>query len=242
MRCRAETDSVMDEKSYYDDFYQSSLRKRRIIQEFKDFITFPFRGLLLFEEDRFGLSSLRSERFYYVARGVVGFCLDVGCGRRNRFIKEYIGNGGIGIDVYPYEGLTKENVIDDPSHFPFEDESFDSVTFIASINHIPRFLRDAELAEAFRCLRPGGNVIITMGNPIAEFLIHKWVHSYDKLFGTHHDVDSERGMQEGENYHLRDGEIRDRLIRARFTKITKKYFWTQWWLNHLFIGWKKSEC
>jgi len=35
------------------------------------------------------MSSLQSERFDYVSKEVIGYCLDVGCGRYNRFVKEY---------------------------------------------------------------------------------------------------------------------------------------------------------
>ena len=163
----------------------------------------------------------------------------MGCGKHNRFVNEFLDGGGKGIDVYPYEGLTEENLVEDISHFPFTDESFDSVTFIANINHVPESLRDLELAEAYRCLKPGGNIIITMGNPVAEILAHKMVWLYDKLLGTDFDVDSERGMDEEEEYFLTDGESKTRLRRAGFTGIIKKYFVTQWFLNHLFVGWKR---
>ncbi len=124
------------------------------------------------------------------------------------------------------------------SQFPFEDSTFDSVTFIANINHIPESQRDIELTEAYRVLKPGGNIIVTMGNPLAEILAHKVVMIYDKLFGTNYDMDSERGMEEGEEYYLTNTEIKERLTRASFRIIVKKYFVTQWGLNHLFIGWK----
>ena len=51
------------------------------------------------------------------------------------------------------EGLA-EQIVEDMTKFPFESDSFDSVTFIANLNHVPRSMRDQELAEAFRCLRP----------------------------------------------------------------------------------------
>lgn len=154
-------------------------KRRSGFQKAKDFFTFPWRAFTLFENDRWGLSSLQSERFDYVAREVQGCCLDVGCGRYNRFICHYLNGDGNGIDVFPYEGLTETNLVKDITHFPFEDASFASVTFIANINHIPSSKRDIELKEAYRCLKPGGNVIVTMGNPIAEILVHKVMHWSD---------------------------------------------------------------
>ena len=207
-------------------------------QKVKDFVTFPLRAVSLFEQDRFGLSSLRTERFDYVAGEVEGDCLDVGCGRNNLFIREVLGGRGKGIDVFAYDGLGPENIVEDITCFPFPDESFDSVTFIANLNHVPAPKRDPELAEAWRCLRPGGNIIVTMGNPLAELLVHRVVWLYDRLFKTHHDMDSERGMEQEEEYYLIDAEIVARLKKVGFARIVKKYFGTQWGLNALFIGWK----
>ncbi len=215
--------------------------RRNSVQKAIDFLTFPLRAFMPFRKgaDRWLLSSRESERFDYVAREVRGYCLDVGCGRNNRFINEFLGGHGKGMDIYPYEGLTEENLVEDITRFPFDDASFDSVTFIASISHVPEPLRDIELAEAYRCLRPGGNVIVTMGNPLAEILVHRVVWLHGKLLGEGYDMDSERGMEEGESEYIKDIEIVQRLARAGFRDIEKKYFLTQWGLNHLFVGWKR---
>ena len=117
--------------------------------------------------------------------------------------------------------------------------SFESITFIANLCHIPESIRDQELGEAYRVLKPGGNIIATMGNPVAEVLTHKVVWFYDKVLKTNFDMDNQRGMSEEEAYYLLDGEILERLTRAGFKRIVKKFFWTQWGLNHLFVGWKE---
>lgn len=212
---------------------------RSAVQKIIDFITFPLRAVTLFEYNKWGLTSRKSERYDYVAREVIGYCLDVGCGKYNRFINEFLNGNGKGVDVYPYEGLTEENVVKDLTHFPFDSEIFDSATFIANVNHIPKSQRDSELLEAYRCLKNGGNIIITMGTQIGEILSHKIVGIYDKIFKTHHDMDSERGMDAEEEYYINDSEIIERLTRAGFKDIEKKYFITQWGLNHLFVAWKK---
>jgi len=203
-----------------------------------DAATFPLRAVWLFHQDKLGLSSLATERFDYVAREITGYCLDVGCGKGNRFITEFASGNGVGIDVYPYEGLSQSQVFDDLTHFPFDDLTFDTVTFIANFNHIPLADRDAEASEAYRCLKWGGKVVITMGHPLAEVAVHKLVWLYDRLLRTHVDMDSQRGMQEGESYYVTDNEIIDRLTRAGFTGVKKKRFWTQWGLNHLFVSTK----
>jgi SAM-dependent methyltransferase len=205
----------------------------------KDTLSFPLRAVTLFEDDRWGLSSLRTERFDYVAREVRGYCLDVGCGRHNLFVSRWLGGNGRGIDVFAYDGLGAEHLVDDLTVFPFADATFGTVTFIANLNHVPRSKRDAELAEALRVLRPGGNIVVTMGHPVAEVLVHKLVWLYDRLLGTRFDMDTERGMHEEEEYFLTDVEIVERLARAGFRDIAKKRFASQWGLNHLFVGWKQ---
>ena len=213
-------------------------RRRNGLQLAADFLTFPLRALVLYGPDRLGLSAISSERYDYAAREVIGYCLDIGCGRYNRFVTQYLGGNGIGIDVFPYAGLGPEQLVEDLTEFPFANDHFDSVSFIASLNHIPEGHRDAELREAFRVLRPGGNVTVTMGNPAAEILVHKLLNFYDRVLGTSFDVDGERGLEVDEAYYLSDEEIRDRLAGAGFERLKKRRFLTQWGLNHLFVGWK----
>jgi len=208
-------------------------------QQIVDFITFPLRAMSLFYEDKWGLSSQATERYDYVLHEVRGYCLDVGCGPHNRFIKEFCNNQGIGIDVYKYDGLTDENIIIDMTHLPYSDDTFDTATFIANINHIPENQRDDELKEAYRVLKRPGNIVVTMGNPIAEILVHKVVALHDRVFNTKQDVDSERGMVEGEEYFLTDLEIKNRLTSAGFSDVEKKFFLTQWGFNHLFVAYKR---
>jgi SAM-dependent methyltransferase len=211
-------------------------RLRSSGQMLLDCATFPLRAVTLFHTDRCGLSCLATERFDYVAREVRGRCLDIGCGYNNRFINELLMGAGVGIDVFKYKGLQDDQIVPDLCNLPFESNSFDTATFIANLNHCPRDKRDAELREAYRVLAPGGRIIVTMGNPLAEILVHGLVWLYDKFLGTSVDMDTERGMVEGEEYYLADTEIRNRLHLAGFTSIRKKYFLTQWGLNHLFIG------
>jgi SAM-dependent methyltransferase len=213
--------------------------RRNTIRKIIDFLTFPARSVTLFYDDKLGLPSLATERFDYIANELKGYCLDVGCGRHNRFVREFLHGNGRGIDVFPYEGLTEEEIVEDITHFPFPDSTFDTVTFIANINHVPKQDRDIELKEAYRVLRRKGNIVVTMGNPFAEVLVHKLVRIYDKLLKTTYDVDSERGMGEGEEYYLTDHEIVERLIRAGFQRVQKKHFITQWGLNHLIVAWKE---
>jgi ubiquinone/menaquinone biosynthesis C-methylase UbiE len=205
-------------------------------QKIKDFFTFPFRAFLLFEIDKFGLSSLQTERYDYVSAEVEGRCLDVGCGRHNRFIKQFYNGNGVGIDVFRYEGLDESNIVPDMTKLPYTVGSFDSATLIANINHIPKSIRKREIKEIYRVIKNSGRIVVTMGNPVVEVMVHKVVWFYDKFFKTNVDVDSERGMEKDEEYFLTDDTIKELLSTSGFKNIKKKYFWTQWGLNHLFVA------
>jgi len=207
-------------------------------QQWKDAVTFPMRAFVMFGGDRWGLSALFTERYEFAAAEVQGHCLDVGCGPHDRFVRQFLGGRGAGIDVFPYAGLTAGQLMRDPRHFPFADGTFDTVTFNACFNHIPKSLRDVEVAEAARCLRPGGNIVITMGNPAAELAVHGVLWLYDRVLGTKYDLDHQRGMHAEESYYVRDSEIAGCLTRNQFVGLRKKHFWTQWGLNHLFVAWK----
>jgi SAM-dependent methyltransferase len=225
------SDSIHEQISILKD-------KRGAFQRFLDFILFPFRGLVALEDNKWGLTSLRHERYHYVSRYCKGRVLDVGCGRNNVFINEFMNGNGWGIDVYKYEGLQANQVFPDLSRFPCEDKSYDTIVFIANLNHVPPRNRLTELREAFRCLNDGGRIVLTMGNPVAEILAHKLVYFNEKVLGIESDVDYERGMSEEEEYYVKYTEIKRLLKEAGFVDIRSRTFWEQWGLNKLFVGHK----
>lgn len=212
-----------------------TIRLRGRARKALDFVTFPLRALMPAGENHVGLTSRRNERFDYVAREVRGRVLDIGCGPHNLFVRRFV-EDGVGIDVFPYDGLAPDQMVEDMTCLPFDDGTFDSVTFIANFNHIPRPDRIAELREAYRVLRPHGTVVITMGSKLAEVLIHRLVHLYDRVLGTRLDVDTERGMHEDEDLHVDDDEIIGVLFDAGFVDVRRRRFLTQWGLNHLFVA------
>lgn len=97
---------------------------------------------------------------------MVGKCLDIGCGRYNRFISEFRKNIEVGIDVYKYEDFSKKDIVPDMTKLPFNKKVFGTLTLIANINHIPKKIRNMELNEIFRVLNHKGKIIVTMGNSL----------------------------------------------------------------------------
>lgn len=154
---------------------------------------------------------------------VKGRLLDIGCGT-NQLVKQY-GNG-VGVDVYPWENI--DLLVDDTSKLPFKGDTFDTITIIAALNHIPN--RDYVLSEAYRLLKNDGLLIITMIDPriskIWHFLRSPW------------DADqNERGMKEGEVYGFTQHDLKALIELANFKVISEKPFMLH--INNMIIAKKR---
>jgi ubiquinone/menaquinone biosynthesis C-methylase UbiE len=131
----------------------------------------PVLALLSREQTlKFGLVPIDDERVIMAMKHSRGRVLDIGCGANN-FVRSYKavhGRDGVGVDVFPWEGC--DQVIENANKLPFEDNSFDTVSFLACLNHIPN--RAEALAEAYRVTTPGGRIILTMIPPLWGKFIH----------------------------------------------------------------------
>lgn len=154
---------------------------------------------------------------------VKGRLLDIGCGT-NELVRVY-GNG-VGVDVYPWG--TVDIVVENSAHLPFDDGSFDTVTIIAALNHIPN--RQEVLREAHRVLRRDGRIIVTMIPPHLSKLWH--------FFRRPWDADQkERGMVHGEVFGFTGEEVRGLLKEAGFDVILEKTF--MFYINCVTVAKKK---
>lgn len=138
-------------------------------QRLRDLAGAPLRLLLLPDGAvrRLGLTTKLEERVRAVLPHVRGRLLDVGAGT-NELVRRY--GDGIGVDVRDWGGGAL--IVEDSSRLPFDSGSFDTVTFLACLNHI-RDPRGA-LEEAYRVLRPGGRVLITMIGPLLGRIGHRF--------------------------------------------------------------------
>ena len=162
---------------------------------------------------------LESTRINKVLPHIQGELLDIGCGL-NQLKKAY--GKGVGVDVYKWDNV--DIVVENTAQLPFEDNSFDTITIIAALNHIPN--RGEVIKECYRLLKPDGKMIITMIPPVIStvwhFLRKPW------------DVDqSERGMKEGEVYGLTKSQIVDLFGQQKFKLSLDEGFMMN--INRLYI-------
>jgi len=198
------------------------LQPKSLWQHIYDFFGIPFRMILLPDKvsRKFGLTSLQEERMRAVLQLITGKLLDIGAG--DNLLVNIYGNG-TGIDVFDFGGGA--TIVEDTRRLPFEDESFDTITFLACLNHIP--YRQEALTEAFRLLKPGGKIIATMISPLLGKIGHKiWWYSEEK----------HRGMADGEEMGIGRADMYRLLENAGFTDIREQSF--LYHMNHLYHGTK----
>lgn len=163
---------------------------------------------------------LERRRREAVLRHARGRLLDVGCGE-NRLVRAH--GDGIGVDVVQWGDV--DLVVDDSAHLPFESASFDSVSFVACLNHIPN--REGALEEARRVLKLEGRLIATMIPPGLSAVWHRVIHSWDPdQHGRH--------LHEGEVWGIANPEMRALLERHGFRVVLHERFVLG--LNNLFVA------
>ena len=167
---------------------------------------------------RIGLKSIRDERNEIVIKFAKGRLLDIGCGP-NILVKKY-GNDSVGIDVFDFNGGAI--IIEESSELPFKENTFDTVAFVASFNHIPN--REEVITEVDRILKSYGRVIITNLEPIIGKVRHRmfWI---DK-------IEEGREKKEGEEEGLKSEYIMNLLIKCGFKVIKKMKFQ---FLNNIYV-------
>jgi SAM-dependent methyltransferase len=177
---------------------------KKLLKRIWNLLGFPLRISLPYATaERFGFSSTRDERISVCLPYCRGRLLDVGCGD-NLLVHKY-GNG-IGVDVWAWKGV---DVCVDTCHLPFDDEAFDTITFLASLNHIPQ--RVAVLQECYRLLKPTGRLLISMIGPVVGWINHRM------LVGWWDPDIHERGVLAGEVWGISQHEVRKTIEAGGFT-------------------------
>ena len=198
------------------------LSSRSPLQHAWDLFGIPFRFVAFPDHwnKKVGWSSLDEERLRAVMPKIQGRLLDVGAGT-NTLVNTYRGEG-VGVDVFDFGGGTQ--IVSDTRELPFEDGSFDTITYLACLNHIP--YREDALREGLRVLRPGGRIVATMINRWLGDVGHKiWWYSEEKHRG---------GMLPGETGGLDVKEMKGLLTGAGYTNVEFSRFC--YGLNGLYVA------
>ncbi len=170
--------------------------------------------------------SMMRWRIRVVLPHIRGRLLDIGCGL-NHLTRSYDGEG-IGVDVYQWGDV--DLVVQDAVALPFPDGTFDTVTIIAALNHIPN--RADALREARRVLRDNGRIIVTMIPPVTAGMWH--------TLRKPSDADQrERGMKGGEVYGLTAREVRRLFEESGFRLLHEQRFMLGF--NRLTVACKTRE-
>jgi SAM-dependent methyltransferase len=209
-------------------------RPKPALQAVSDFVAAPLRMAMLPDavNERLHLTSLRGERFAAVLPELRGRVLDIGAGD-NALLRLYreralqcgqspeAAAASVGVDVEDWGGGCQ--IIEDAAKLPFEDQSFDTITLIACINHITN--RDEVVRESRRLLRPGGRVVVTMINRFLGTIGHAiWWYSEDK----------HRHVEEEELMGMDRAEVIDLLRSNGFPDVEVKNF--AYGMNRVYVA------
>ncbi len=213
-------------------------RPKSLLQSLWDLLGAPLRMIVLPDVacEQVHLTSLRAERLAIVLPLLRGRLLDIGAGD-NMLVNLYreravdarqvaIGQMSIGVDVVDWGGDCL--IVKDCKELPLETGSFDTVSFVACLNHIPE--RKEAMREAVRVLRPDGQVIVTMiGRLIGDVGHAIWWYSEDK----HRDV------ADGEVMGIDPRDVEQLMREAGLVDIQRTGF--VYGLNHCFVGIKPAN-
>jgi len=185
-------------------------------------IAFPLLAFISREQSlKLGLTPIDDERVIMALRYVKGRALDVGCGANN-FIHSY--GDGIGVDVSNWNGV--DIVIEDAARLPFESGEFDTVSYLACLNHIPN--RTDSLKDAVRVLKDDGQIIVTMITPTFGKFIH-WLRFRNDPDHRIRDIAHDRELMGMSSSH-----VCAILNEAGFNNIKRKKF--VYGLNAIYIA------
>jgi SAM-dependent methyltransferase len=171
------------------------------------------------------ISRLERRRHEVVLARVKGRLLDIGCGE-NRLVRQY-GNG-VGVDVVDWGDV--DLVVEDSANLPFPDESFDTISLVACLNHIPK--REETLHEASRLLKDDGLLLVTMIPPLVSTVWHRVVRGWDP-------DQSHRDSHDGEVSGFTPREMTRMLKRNGFSVVVHERFIAR--MNNLFVAEKTTN-
>lgn len=205
---------------YFSKDHSIAIPSKRKV--FASRIAFPLLSLISREASlRLGLTPIDDERVIMALKHAKGRVLDIGCGANN-FVKSY-GNG-VGVDVADWDGC--DVVVKNTADLPFQHGEFDTVSFLACLNHIPN--RDEAVKEAYRVTSDDGIIIITMITPKWGSFIH-WLRFRNDPDHQERHIDHSHELMG-----MSPGQIKGILSAAGYKDIKRKRF--VYGLNSIYLA------
>jgi len=208
--------------TYFENTKGMPIRMPGRLQILKSRLCLPLLSLISRDKALdLDLTPIDDERVIMALKHAKGHTLDIGCGANN-FIRSY--GDGIGVDVFPWEGCDK--VIKDAAKLPFKKGEFDTITYLACLNHIPN--RIDSVKSAYNILNKDGRVLVTMITPRWGRFIH-WIRFRNDPDHQDRDIDHDHEL-----LGMSARQIREILQGAGFTRVRRKRF--VFGLNNVYIA------
>lgn len=210
---------------YYDGV--SIVERPSVAKTIASRVAFPVLALLSREQSyKLHLTPIDDERVIMALKHAKGKVLDIGCGS-NTFVRSH--GEGTGVDVAPWKGC--DVVVEDAAKLPFENDAYDTVSYLACLNHIPN--RDDVVKEGFRVTKPGGRVLVTMIPPRLGSFIH-WLRERNDPDHKQRHIDHAHELMGMSRQHV------TRILKdAGYTDIRSRAF--VFGLNRIFIADKPTS-
>jgi SAM-dependent methyltransferase len=155
--------------------------------------------LALLEEDKHWWFATRTRAILayldrFLGPGEGRRVLDIGCGAGN--MAHHLAHYGsvVGLDNNPRPlAVARERGLDVreglAQDLPFEDEEFDVVALLDTVEHVPDEHEMPVFRECHRVLRPGGKLLVTVPALM-------WLWSHNDVLNAHHRRYTVRGLRE----------------------------------------------
>ncbi len=114
---------------------------------------------------------------------------------------------------------------------PFKKGTFETISYLACLNHIPN--RANALREAYRVMKPGGRLLVTMIPPVMGRFIH-WLRFRNDPDHQDRDIDHDHELLGMHSTHVR-GLMKD----SGFVNITRYRF--VFGINSMYVGEKPGK-
>ncbi len=150
--------------------------------------------------------------------------LDAGCGAGRPVLETLARDHDVvGLDISTGQlRIARERVPDgrfaqaDLANLPFDDGTFDGVASFHAVIHVPKEEHADVLSEFHRVLRPGGDLLVVMGDEAWEGHTEDWLDAGAAMEWSFFGRDRNRELLAGAGFEVVDERVRDDELGGQF--------------------------